>query len=137
LIQSTLAREVRSYSRDVAIHRDWPSLYGMHVLGSDRLAPQTLKCNDPTLKKKTGVSMSAKRQWADACLISRADGCTLGGCVADHRSVHEHLRRHDSVVVACAHDGDPLVYTTAVSDKGTRWTGCRVVDAEWTGGTDQ
>jgi hypothetical protein len=33
LIQSTLAREVRSYSRDVAIHRDWPSLYGKHVLG--------------------------------------------------------------------------------------------------------
>ena len=29
---------------------------------------------------------------------------------------------HDYVVVACAHDGDRVVYTTAVSDEGTRWT---------------
>ena len=33
LVQSTLAREVRSYSRDVALNRDWPTLYGKHVLG--------------------------------------------------------------------------------------------------------
>ncbi len=29
---------------------------------------------------------------------------------------------HDYVVVACAHDDDRVVHTTAVSDEGTRWT---------------
>jgi hypothetical protein len=39
---------------------------------------------------------------------------------------------HDSVVVACAHDGDRVVDTTAVSDEGTRWTVSGPAGAKWT-----